>query len=72
MTNLPEVKAAIKQLSEDDIRRLTVWLQSYLDEIWDQQIEADFTSGKLDYLLSQAELDITAKKVQDLMKYLAE
>jgi hypothetical protein len=72
MTNLPEVKAAIKQLSKDDIRRLTVWLQSYLDEIWDQQIEADFTSGKLDYLLSQAELDITAKKVQDLMKYLAE
>ncbi|WP_258719046.1 hypothetical protein [Phormidium yuhuli] len=36
------------------------WLQDYLDEMWDQQIEADLASGKLDSLIGQAEEEITA------------
>jgi hypothetical protein len=66
MTNLPEIESAIKQLPENDIRQLAAWLQNYLDERWDQQIEADFTSGKLDRLLSQAEADILNNQVKDL------
>lgn len=66
MTSLPEIEAAIKQLPEHDMRQLAAWLQDYLDEVWDQQIEADVVSGKLDALIAQAEADIAANRVRDL------
>ena len=66
MTTLPEIEAAIKQLSEGDVRQLSVWLQEYLDETWDRQIEADLVSGKLGKLIAKAEEDIAASRVRDL------
>jgi hypothetical protein len=61
-----EVESAIKQLPEDEVRNLAKWLQEYLDEMWDRQIEADLASGKLDHLIAQAEEDIAANNVRDL------
>lgn len=61
-----EVESAIKQLPESEVRALASWLQEYLDEMWDQQMEADFASGKLDRLITKAESDIAAKNVRDL------
>jgi hypothetical protein len=66
MTTLPEIEAAIKQLPEDDVRQLSVWLQEYLDEMWDRQIGADLVSGKLDKLIAKAEADIAANRVRAL------
>lgn len=60
MTTLLEIEAAIKQLPESDVRQLAAWLQTYLDETCDRQIEEDLTSGKLDNLIAQAEADIAA------------
>ncbi|MGG6269593.1 hypothetical protein ACQ4M3_36570 [Leptolyngbya sp. AN03gr2] len=61
-----EVESAIKQLPESEVRDLARWLQEYLDERWDEQIEADFASGKLDRLIAKAESDIAAKNVRNL------
>jgi hypothetical protein len=66
MTTLLEIEAAIKQLPESDVRQLAAWLQTYLDETWDRQIEEDLTSGKLDNLIAQVEADIAANNVRDL------
>lgn len=66
MNNRLEVEAAIKQLPENEIRDLAKWLQDYLDEIWDRQIESDLASGKLDHLIAQAEADIAANNLKDL------
>jgi hypothetical protein len=66
MGNLPEIETAIKQLPESDIRQLAIWLQEYLDEIWDKQIEADVASGKLNRLIAKAEADIAANRVKDI------
>ncbi|MEC4815650.1 MAG: hypothetical protein SAK29_20595 [Scytonema sp. PMC 1069.18] len=66
MTNRLEVESAIKQLPEGEIRALAKWLQDYLDEIWDRQIEADLAAGKLDHLIARAEADIANKNVRDL------
>ncbi|OCQ98928.1 hypothetical protein BCD64_23090 [Nostoc sp. MBR 210] len=66
MATLRDIEAAIKQLPESDIRQLSVWLQEYLDEMWDQQIETDVVSGKLNKLIAKAEADITANRVRDL------
>jgi hypothetical protein len=70
MTNLPEIEAAIKKLPESDIHQLALWLQDYLEQRWDQQIEADLGSGKLDDLIAKAEADIAANRVKDLNEVL--
>ena len=66
MTNRSEVESAIKQLPESEVRALANWLQDYLDEMWDRQIEADLASGKLDRLIAQAEEDMATNNVRDL------
>jgi hypothetical protein len=66
MVTLLEIEAAIKQLPENDIRQLSGWLQSYMDEMWDRQIKADLFSGKLDHLIARAEADISANRVKHL------
>ena len=66
MTTLPEIEAAIKRLPEDDVRQLSSWLQEYLDERWDRQIETDLVLGKLDKLIAKAEADIAANRVKNL------
>jgi len=66
MTTLLEIEAAIKQLSEGDVRKLATWIQTYLDEKWDRQIEEDLISGKLNSLIAKAEADIAANNVRDL------
>lgn len=66
MTNRLEVESAIKQLPESEVRALANWLQDYLDEMWDRQIEADLASGKLAPLIAQAEEDMATNNVRDI------
>ncbi len=66
MTTRLEVESAIKQLPEGEVRDLAKWLEEYLDEMWDRQIEADLASGKLDHLIAQTEADIENGNVRDL------
>jgi hypothetical protein len=60
MTNRLDVEIAIKQLPESEIRALATWLQDYLDEMWDRQLESNVATGKLDHLIAKAEADIAA------------
>ncbi|MGK7884441.1 MAG: hypothetical protein AB4057_07425 [Crocosphaera sp.] len=66
MTSRLEIESAIKQLPESEARNLAKWLEEYLNERWDRQLEADLASGKLDHLIAQAEADIATNKVSDL------
>ncbi|WP_392535481.1 hypothetical protein [Nostoc sp. C117] len=66
MNSLPEIEAAIMQLSEGEIRDLSNWLQEYLNDAWDKQIEADVKSGRLDRLIQRAKSDIEANRVKPL------
>ncbi|MBD0261281.1 MAG: hypothetical protein ICV85_15750 [Tolypothrix sp. T3-bin4] len=66
MNSLPEIEAAIRHLSEIEVRQLSNWLQEYLEEAWDKQIEADAKSGRLDKLIQQANQDIDANRVKSL------
>jgi hypothetical protein len=65
-----EVEAVIKQLPETEVRDLAKWLQVYLDEMWDQQIESDLNNGKLDSLIARAEADIAKNNVRDINEVL--
>jgi hypothetical protein len=66
MTKLLEIEMAIQQLPERDIRQLADWLESYLEETWDRQIESDLDSGKLEHLISSVQDDISANRVKPL------
>ena len=44
MSTRLEVQSAIEQLPKDEIRNLSKWLQEYLDEKLDLQIESDVKS----------------------------
>jgi hypothetical protein len=61
MNTLTEIEAAIQKLSETDIRQLSEWIEDYLDEMWDQQLESDLGSGRLDQLIAHAEMEIRAQ-----------
>ena len=66
MSTRLEVQSANEQLPKDEIRDLSKWLQEYLDEEWDLQIDADFRMGKLDRLIAKAESDIANNNVRNL------
>ncbi|ACC81725.1 hypothetical protein [Nostoc punctiforme] len=66
MNSLPEIEAAIMQLSEGEMRDLSNWLQEYLNDAWDKQIETDTKLGQLDRLIQRAKADIKANRVKPL------
>ncbi|MGD1852856.1 MAG: hypothetical protein ACFB2W_01265 [Leptolyngbyaceae cyanobacterium] len=70
MTTLLEIAAAIQELPEGDVRELSTWLQNYLDERWDRQLESDVAAGRLDQLIANAEADIVADNVREMNEVL--
>ena len=50
----------------EDARRVADWLQRYLDEKWDAQMDADIDSGRLDKLADKAIEDYRAGRVKPL------
>ena len=70
MPTILEIEAAIKQLPEKDVRQLAAWLEQYLNDMWDRQMEADLASGKLDNLIAKVEADIAANQGRDLNEVL--
>lgn len=66
MNSLPEIETAITQLSKVEARQLLDWLQIYLNDAWDRQIEEDAKSGRLNKLIQQAKLDIAENRIKPL------
>ncbi len=53
MTNLPQIQSAIQQLTTDELKQLADWLTEYRQSRWDEQIEGDVNTGRLDELGEQ-------------------
>ncbi|NEO39574.1 MAG: hypothetical protein F6J90_25870 [Moorea sp. SIOASIH] len=73
MLTLDQIETAIRQLPNSEIRELAARLQKYLDDLdhkWDQQLESDLSSGKLDSLIARAEADIATNQVKELNEIL--
>ena len=55
MSKLEKIQAAIESLLEEEYSRLREWFVQKKDwEQWDQDIEVDSQSGKLDFLVKEA------------------
>jgi hypothetical protein len=55
MTQIEAIQAEIRSLSEEDFARLREWISERDWQNWDQQIENDSASGKLDFLWDEAQ-----------------
>ncbi|MEM7760552.1 MAG: hypothetical protein AAF298_20835 [Cyanobacteria bacterium P01_A01_bin.40] len=69
MKTLSEIEQAIKELPTKEARQLAGWLNNYLDDAWDRQMQTDLSTGKLDKFIAKAESEIEANQVRDLDKY---
>ena len=66
MSTFNEIESALRQLPEKEAREGAGWLQNYLAEKWDRQIDADIDAGRLNRLANQALTDYRAGKVKPL------
>ena len=55
MSRVEEIKAAIEQLSPRERCELHALLYPFEDDEWDKQMKADAASGKLDWMIEEAE-----------------
>ncbi|MBI3119605.1 MAG: hypothetical protein HYZ00_13000 [Candidatus Hydrogenedentes bacterium] len=54
VTRIEKIESAINALSPDEYGELRNWFWERDWARWDRQIEADATSGKLDFLVQEA------------------
>jgi hypothetical protein len=65
MSTVSEIETALQTLPIEDARKVADWLQQYLDEKWDRQIE-DIAAGRLHKLADKALQDYQAGRVKPL------
>lgn len=56
--DVKEIESAIAQLPPAKVAELAEWFEEFHARIWDEQIEHDLKSGRLDSLLKEAEQDL--------------
>jgi len=64
--SLPELEAAVAQLSADELSTFARWFEEYLADAWDRRIEADIRAGHLDEAGRRAEADFEAGRCRPL------
>jgi hypothetical protein len=55
--DIKEIESAIAQLPTSELAELAKWFEEFQARVWDEQLEQDVKSGRLDALLKQAEQD---------------
>ncbi|HKS27200.1 MAG TPA: hypothetical protein VJS44_05245 [Pyrinomonadaceae bacterium] len=55
--DIKEIESAIAQLPPAELAELAKWFEEFQARVWDEQLEQDVSSGRLDALLKQAEQD---------------
>ncbi len=65
MSRVEEIEAAIDGLSPDDYSRIVEWFRAREHERWDEQLDADSTAGKLDFLFDEIETESAKGSLRD-------
>jgi hypothetical protein len=64
--DIKEIESAIAQLPPSKVAELAKWFVEFQARVWDEQLEHDVKSGRLDALLKQAEQDFEQRKCDPL------
>ncbi len=57
---IQEIEQAITELDPDELTRLREWFDEYFAQVWDEQIERDAASGRLDKLITEVDEEYIA------------
>jgi hypothetical protein len=63
---LNDIESAIADLPPDDLAKFRAWFVEFDADAWDQQIEEDVKSGRLDELAEEALQDHAAGRTTEL------
>ena len=55
MDRVEEIEAAIASLPPEEFRRIAQWFYEREGRLWEEQLDSDSASGKLDFLFEEAE-----------------
>jgi hypothetical protein len=68
MTTLEDIEKAVADLPAEQLMRFPAWFEMFEARRFDQKIEQDAKSGKIDRLADQALVDYRTGRVRDLMR----
>ena len=66
MSQVEELQVRIRDLSKKDFSKLREWFFQLEDELWDQQISADFKAGKFNRLIEKARAEFAQGETREL------
>ncbi len=64
--SVKDLEKAVAKLPKDQLASFREWFEGFMAEQWDQQIERDAKSGKLDKLIEESEADFRAGRSREL------
>jgi hypothetical protein len=65
MDRVEEIEAAISSLPPEDYQRLAQWFRELDQTRWNEQIDRDSATGKLNFLFDEAEQELAEGLVRD-------
>jgi len=65
MKTVEEIEQEIQELPASGVAKLSAWLAEYDAKVWDEQMEEDAASGRLDFLFEEADKDRKSGKLRD-------
>jgi hypothetical protein len=57
MSRVEEIEDAIDRLPPEEFRRIARWVREREQQLWDEQLDRDSASGRLDFLFEEAETE---------------
>ncbi len=66
MLDVEDIKVALVQLPMPELLDFRSWFRQFEAGLWDKQIEADVSAGKLDWLAAEALADFDAGRCTEL------
>ena len=65
MTSVQDIEAAVERLAPEQRALFRAWFEAFDAREWDQQIEQDVSSGRLDWLAEEALGDLASGRCTD-------
>jgi len=66
MTKIQRLEREIERLTREELAAFRQWFQEYDAALWDEQIERDAATGKLDKLAERALADHRAGRTREI------
>ena len=63
MSRVEEIEAAIESLPPEEFAQLACWIRDRDEDAWDRQMDADAASGKLNFLIEEADREELAVRL---------